>query len=234
MDPTGWRRVAARSLLIMGVQDVFGQAGWGGETPEPTRKGALKSMHTRLRGPLLCGIFVLLASCAPTVTRSVYRDPNMDFGAIQSVAVMPFQNLSRENIAAERVRDVFINDLLSTGAVYVLPVGEVARGVARVEIQNPATPSPEEIVKLGAIIKAQAVITGVVREYGEVRSGSSAGSVISVSMQLFEAQTGKTVWTATATRGGISVWDRLFGGGGRPMNDVTRAAVNDVIRSLFR
>jgi hypothetical protein len=132
------------------------------------------------------------------------------------------------------VRDVFINDLLSTGAVYVLPVGEVARGVARVEIQNPATPSPEEIVKLGAIIKAQAVITGVVREYGEVRSGSSAGSVISVSMQLFEAQTGKTVWTATATRGGISVWDRLFGGGGRPMNDVTRAAVNDVIRSLFR
>ena len=99
----------------------------------------------------------------------------MDFGAIQTVAVMPFVNLTRENTAAERVRDVFINRLLATGALYVLPVGEVARGVARAEITTPAAPSPEEIVKLGGILKAQAVITGTVREYGEMRSGSRHG-----------------------------------------------------------
>ena len=28
--------------------------------------------------------------------------------------------------------------------------------------------------------------------------------------------------------------DRMFGGGGRPMNDVTRDAVNDVITKLFQ
>jgi hypothetical protein len=158
----------------------------------------------------------------------------MDFGAIQTVAVLPFQNLSRENVAADRVRDVFINGLLSTGAVYVLPVGEVARGVSRVEIQTPATPSPEEVVKLAANVKAQAVITGVVREYGEVRSGSSSAGVIAISVQMFEAQTGKTVWTASSTKGGISVWDRLLGGGGRPMNDITREAINDVLQKLFK
>lgn len=191
-------------------------------------------MHTSVRSLLLSVMLLLSASCTPTVTTSVYRDPNMDFGAIQVVAVMPFQNLSRENVAADRVRDVFINRLLSTGAVYVLPVGEVARGVARTEIQTPATPSPEEVVKLAATLKAQAVITGVVREYGEVRSGSSAASVVSISVQMLEGQTGRTVWTATSTKGGIDIWDRLFGGGGRPMNDVTRDAVNDVIRRLFK
>ena len=85
----------------------------------------------------------------------MYRDPNMDFWAIQTVAVMPFLNLTRDTIAGERVRDVFINRLLSTGAVYVLPIGEVARGIARAEIQNPAAPSQEEVVKLSGLIKAQ-------------------------------------------------------------------------------
>jgi hypothetical protein len=176
----------------------------------------------------------VLTSCGPVATRPVYRDPNMDFGAIQTVGVMPFQNLSRDNLAAERVRDVFINGLLSTGAVYVVPVGEVARGVARAEIQSPTAPSPEEVIKLAGVLKAQAIITGAVREYGDVRSGSSSANVISVSAQMLEAQTGKVVWTATSTRGGVDVWDRLFGGGGRPMNDVTRDAVNDLIVRLFQ
>jgi TolB-like protein len=191
-------------------------------------------MYTSLRSPLLYVIFVLLVSCAPAVTSSVFRDPNMDFGAIQTVAVLPFQNLSRDSVVADRVRDVFVNSLLSTGVVYVLPVGEVARGVARAEIQTPTTPSPEEVIKLAANVKAQAVVTGVVREYGEVRSGSSSAGVIALSVQMLEAQTGRTVWTASSTRGGISVWDRLLGGGGRPMNDITRQAINDVIQRLFK
>lgn len=191
-------------------------------------------MPTKLRSLLCCVTLVLLTSCAPGVIGTVYRDPDMDFGAIQTVAVMPFLNLSRESTAAERVRDVFINSLLSTGAVYVLPVGEVARGVARAEIQSPVTPSPEEVIKLGNNVKAQAIITGVVKEYGEVRSGTSSSGVISISVQMLEAQTGKTVWTAASTKGGITVSDRLFGGGGKPMDGFTRAAVNDVIQRLFK
>jgi hypothetical protein len=177
-------------------------------------------------------VLIALGGCA--TTEEVYRDPNMDFGAIQTVAVLPFLNLTRDNLAAERVRDVFINKLLSTGAVYVLPAGEVARGVATVDVQNPFSPSPEEIVKLGPIIKVQAVITGVVKEYGEVRSGTTSANLISLSLQMIETQTGKVVWTASTTKGGISTWDRLFGGGGQAMNDITEKAVNDLINKLFK
>jgi len=173
----------------------------------------------------------LLSACATT---DIYRDPNMDFGAIRTVAVMPFLNLTRENIAGERVRDVFINKLLSTGAVYVLPIGEVARGIARAEIQNPAAPSQEEVVKLSGLIKVQAVVTGVVKEYGEVRSGTTSNNIISMSLQMIEGTTGKVVWTASTTKGGISIWDRLLGGGGRPMNDITDKAIDDLINKLFK
>ena len=191
--------------------------------------GMMKILVKRI---FLCLAVIFLAACATTT--EVYRDANMDFGAIQSIAVMPFVSLARDNIAAERVRDVFINDLLATGAVYVVPVGEVARGVARVEIANPAAPSPEEVVKLAGIIKVQAVITGVLKEYGEVRSGTTAANIISVSLQMMEVQTGKVVWSASTTKGGISILDRLFGGGGQPMNKITQKAVKDLINKLFK
>lgn len=185
-----------------------------------------------MRRVFLCLTAIVLIACA-TATE-VYRDPNMDFGAIQSIAVMPFLSLARDNIAPERVRDVFINNLLATGAVYVVPVGEVARGVARAEIANPATPSPEEVIKLAGIIKVQAVITGVLKEYGEVRSGTTSANIISVSLQMMEVQTGKIVWSASTTNGGISIWDRLFGGGGQPMDKITQNAVKDLINKLFK
>jgi hypothetical protein len=52
-------------------------------------------------------------------------------------------------------------------------------------------------------------------------------------MQMVEKESRKVVWSASTTKGGISAWDRLFGGGGRPMEDVTEAAINDLINKLF-
>ena len=178
-------------------------------------------------------LIVFLLGCAPGSTLTYYHDPSMDFAAVRSVAVMPFENLSREQNAGERVRDVFANSLLSTGAVYVIPSGEVSRGIARAGMVNPAVPSMEEIGKFAGIIRVDAVITGTVTEYGQVRSGNTTANVISMNVQMIEVQALRIVWTASATKGGISIWDRLFGAGGEPMNDVTMAAVNDVLNKLF-
>jgi hypothetical protein len=163
-----------------------------------------------------------------------YHDSNMDFGSIKTVAVLPFTNLSRDSAGADRVRDVFANMLLATGAVYVLPQGEVIRGVNRVGIQNPGAPSAEEITKLGAVLKCDAVIGGVVKEYGEVRSGSASGNIVSTSVHMFDVASGKVVWSASTTRGGIGLKDRMLGGGGVPVNDVTEAAANDLLDKLFK
>ncbi|RII25943.1 MAG: penicillin-binding protein activator LpoB [Geobacter sp.] len=177
---------------------------------------------------------VSLTGCAAFHPSGTYRNENMDFGSIRTVEVLPFVNLSRDNSAGERVRDVLITALLASGGVYVVPIGEVNRGVVRAAIANPAAPSAEEIVKLGSFIKADGVITGTLKEYGEVRSGTAVGNVISLSLQLMETQTGKVVWSASTTRGGVSVTDRLFGGGGEPMNTITEKAVDDLINKLFQ
>jgi len=195
------------------------------------RNNLMKRAIIYLRN-FISGVLLLsMAACAGG--RDMYRDPNMDFGSIQNVAVLPFINLSRDQQAADRVRDVFVTALLATGGVYVIPAGEVFKGIGLAGWANPGAPSTDEIKKLAPLIKIDATISGVVREYGEVRSGSSTANVISISLQMVEAQTGTVVWSATTTKGGIGIKERLLGGGGEPMNTITEKAVHDLIDQLF-
>lgn len=175
----------------------------------------------------------LLAGAACAGGRN-YHDPGMDFGSVKTVVVLPFANLGTSGVGAERVRDALSAALLATGALYAVPPGEVSRALARLSVASGATPSAEEVVKLCQLLKADAVITGVVREYGEVRSGQAVGNVVSLSVQLLEAATGKVVWEGVSTKGGIGFWSRLFGTGGSPMNDVTEAVVDDIVAKLFK
>ena len=175
-------------------------------------------------------LLVLLVGCAGG---DVFYEPSMDFGSLQSVAVLPFQNLTTVDEAAERVRDTFMGRLLATGALYVLPPGEVARGIAKLPRFAPQGPSAEQVKQLSGILEVDAVFSGVVREYGTVRSGATAANVVSVSIQMLEATEGLVVWSASSTKGGVNIWDRLFGGGGDPMNTVTVKAVDDLLDKLF-
>ncbi|MDH4232324.1 MAG: DUF799 family lipoprotein [Nitrospirota bacterium] len=187
-----------------------------------------------IRQGIFCIFLLALAACTTTAPSSSWHDPIMDFGVVETVAVMPFENMTRDNLAADRVRDVFTTMLLSSGGVYILPTGEVMRGINRAAVARPVTPSPEEVMKFGAIVKADAVITGTVKEYGEVRSGTTSANIVSISMRMFETKTGRIVWSASSTQGGITAGDRLLGGGGQPMDIVTVKAVNDIIDKLYK
>jgi len=185
-----------------------------------------------IRYGLVYLICIFMAACSGS--GRYYVDTNMDFGSVRTIAIMPFQNLTSEKTAGERVRDVFTNMLLATGQVYALPPGEVSRAALRAGITNPESPAVEGIIKLGSITHVNAVITGVVREYGEVRSGGATANIVSFSLQMIEAQSGRIIWSASSTKGGIGAKDRLLGGGGQPMNDVTEEAVNDILNKFFR
>lgn len=174
----------------------------------------------------------LLAGCSRHRT---YTNPNMDFGSVRTIVVLPFWNLTREQQGADRVRDVLVNALLATNAVYVIPTGEVSRAIARVGITTSVTPSADEVVKLCALLKADAAITGVLKEYGEVRTASATSNVVALSLQMQESTQGKVVWAGASSKGGVGWGDRLLGAsGGRPVNEVTEQVVDDLVQQLFR
>jgi hypothetical protein len=189
-------------------------------------------MHSATQSTLIgAAAAALLVGCATGGPR--YQDKTMDFGSIRTVAVMPLTNFSREVNGGDRVRDVVENILLASGGFYVLPTGEVSRAVQRLGIPNAAAPSKDEVIAIGKALSSEAILVGALKEYGEVRSGNSTANVISLSLQLQETQTGRVVWSGSTSKGGIGVWDRLFGGGGEPMNKVTEEAVRDLVHQLF-
>jgi TolB-like protein len=196
---------------------------------ERKRKGRTRYL---LCGALFCASLVLAGACASSPPE-IYRDANMDLGAIYTVVVMPFVNLSRDQLASDRVRDVFTTMLLADGRMYVIPAGELSRQLSLAGISNPYAPTNDEVIKIGKMLKAQGVITGTIREYGDVRSGAATANVISLSVQLTEVETGKVVSSVGLTKGGIGIVERLFGGGGEPMNDITAKAIKDVIKKLL-
>lgn len=192
----------------------------------------MKMVQKQLWIILLCHI-VLSSGCASTGGSNTYKNALMNFSSVQSVAVLPFKNLTTDNDAAERTRDTFMGMLLATEAMYVVPPGEVERGIERAGLRDPTKPTTEKVKTLGQILQVEVIITGVLREYGVVRSGQTQANLISVSVQMLEVETGNVVWSADATKGGIGIGDRLLGGGGAPMNRVTKEAINDLLDQLF-
>jgi hypothetical protein len=158
----------------------------------------------------------------------------MDFGLIRSVAVLPFQNLSPAARAGETVREIFSTMLQASEAVYVHPPGEVRRALSRISPQDATAPTPEEVADLAENIGADVLITGTVLEYGVARSGAASANVCSVSLKMLEGQSGRVIWSASATTGGVGASERLLGGGGQPMNIVVSQAVEDLLNRLFQ
>lgn len=193
------------------------------------------SDRERGRGTMLT-VWVMIAAltaCSSAGSYDVYRDENMDFGLVRTVAILPLANLTKDENAAERVRDVLFTMLMASSGIYVVPTGEVARALSLTGVVSPTSPTSSEAVKLAAALKADAVITGVVKEYGELRSASSSASMISLSFRMMEGVNGRIVWNAASTRGGVGLKDRLLGGGGEPMNIITEQAVDDILEKLF-
>jgi len=190
----------------------------------------MKRQHGSVERIIASFLLILVAGCA---SDDVYFEPNMDFGSLRTVAVLPFTNLTGAEEAAERVRDTFMGMLLATGALYVLPPGEVARGMSKLGRFSAEGPSSEQIKQLSTILDVEGVITGVVREYGTVRSGSTSANIVSISLQLIDVSSGIVVWSASSTKGGVGILDRLIGGGGDPMDTVTVKAINELLDKLF-
>ena len=76
-------------------------------------------------------VIVSLVACSTYSSSDSFHDPEMDFAALRTIAVMPFSNLTSDKLAAERVRNTFMTSLMSTGVIYVIPSGEVVRGIRR-------------------------------------------------------------------------------------------------------
>ena len=185
----------------------------------------------------LCAALVLvplaMASCASTkIEPAVYMHPNADLSVYERVAVLPFENLTTERFAADRVRELLVVELSSKGLFEVVESGEVNRVLRTKSLVGASEVGPELIQQLGKELNVQALLTGSVIEYREQRTGNLNTPDIALSLKLLDVETGLVIWSVTDARTGLGVWTRLFGVGEEDQTTEARKLIRDLLTTL--
>ena len=176
---------------------------------------------------------IVAAACAHSSTTK-YLHPNADLGAIRRVAVLPFENLTQERTAGEKVQKIFLTELLASGAFEVVEPGQVTQTLRASRVEQVETLGPPEFKRIGESLKAQGIFAGAVVDFSENRSGSTPAPDVTIQLRLVEVQTGVTVWSASRTRSGASASARLFGIGGQSLTEAARQLVREELGTLVK
>jgi polysaccharide biosynthesis protein PelC len=183
------------------------------------------------RRPTLPLVPLLLLACASPPR---YLNQRADIGAISTVAVLPFENLTADRLCAERVQRILYTELLARDAFKMVEPGLVTR-VMRRDALDPAALAPDDLKKLGQALGAQALFMGAVLEYDEGRSGGSAPSPrVKLLLRLVDVETGTTLWAVNRERGGATLTARLFGIGGSPASSVAEELIREELAQFAR
>ena len=191
----------------------------------PRRKTLMKSIAIVL--PLV------FTGCASSKTTK-YLHPNVDLGAIRRVAVLPFENLTQERTAGEKVQKIFLTELLASEAFEVVEPGQVTQALRAARVEQIEALGPADLKKLAETLKAQGIFIGSVVDFSESRSGSTPAPEVTIQLRLVEAQTGVTVWSASRTRSGASASARLFGIGGQSLSEAARQLIREELATLVK
>jgi TolB-like protein len=181
---------------------------------------------------LAAAVLLLGTRCAGTTTK--YLHPNVDLGAIRRVAVLPFENLTQDRTASEKVQKIFLTELLSLEAFEVVEPGQVTKELRASRIESVEALGPGDLKRIGESLKAQGIFVGAVVDYAETRSGQTPTPEVTIQLRLVETQSGVTVWSASRTRSGASASARLFGIGGQSLTEAARQLIKDELSTLVK
>ena len=172
------------------------------------------------------------AGCGSPVTR--FAHPEADFSFYESVGIVPFASLGQDQLAGEKVSNVFFSELLAQRFNSVREPGQFAAAIQRVRgagVSNLPW-SAADLQRLGTEAEVQGVFMGMVRDYEMTGVGRSVYPLVSFEVRLLDASTGNVVWSASVTRrGGPSLpfmgWREIH-----TLGELTTAVCREVLETL--
>ena len=192
-------------------------------------------MDRQLNWKWIVATVACLASvaCSGAMRMTKFTNPEFDFGYVERVAVLPLDNMSKDDQAGERATRMLITELLASGAVDVVEPGELRAAMLKLRADS-TTPTSEEVVALGEFLQVQAVITGSVTQSETIRSGSTQVPVVTLDLHMLKTESGRPVWATTHTEKGAGAGAALLGTGAEPISKTTRRCMRRAIATLVR
>jgi hypothetical protein len=201
---------------------------------EAAEGGSRMNRRARVRRSLPLAFMAAGAICMGCAGGALnYVHPDADFSHIQRCAILPFENLTSDGFADQRVQSIFLMELLRHGSPMVVDPEETISVMRELKINPATTPTPEQIVALGKALSVEGVFLGTVEEYGLSNRSHDQVYYVTGVFELAETETGQRIWRSQVHVDGSSLLKQIFGGDSASQYDVTRKAVRKSLGTLF-
>ncbi|MGQ9569404.1 MAG: GNA1162 family protein [Thermodesulfovibrionales bacterium] len=178
---------------------------------------------------LCCLLFI--TGCGGT-SKLYYVQQQFDYTNIKRIAVLPFESLTTDEYAGEKIRQSVITDLLSRGFDIIEP-GEVTRTLIELKIKSLSSIKTADIQTLAKTLNADALMMGSVEAYGISKGINVSYPEVSITLRLIEGSSGKIIWSVCNTSGGPNFWTRHFGTENISLSETANKVVKEAIDTLF-
>ncbi len=181
---------------------------------------------------LACVMIAWLPACSSAPAVKCYARPETDFSKYRKIAVYPFESLTNDEFAGERIRRLVITELLARG-VEVIEPGEVANVLRTTLASKPLwSITREDVRRTGKELGVDGVMMGAVEAYRTSPGLTVPYPEVSVSLRLLDVSSADIVWSITHTSGGARFWTRHFGVEGRTLSEAARAVVKEAVATM--
>lgn len=174
---------------------------------------------------------LLIAGCASNLAAKKRLDTPLP--AASRVALLPFENLSGREKAAEKLTDYFLTSMARRGQFETVEFGQMYDVLRQHRIRSAALLTDEQIDSLATSLDVDYILVGSALEYNEY-DNNFLGRVpqVSFNCRLIDCSDKKTVWVASSNGRGDR-GELIFGiGVVRSADNLARKMVEEAVGDL--
>ena len=155
------------------------------------------------------------------------------FSSIKKIAVLPFDNLTKEKDVEQFLSGLLITRILKQNNLFdsVEEVRYVANVMKMLKIKRTQILDRDLVLKMGETMRCEAVLVGEINAYNIGKKDESTD--ISINATLLDTRSGDILWTANVTKSSSTSWGKVFGVTPGPNHiEMAKDVVDSLVSSL--
>lgn len=190
-----------------------------------------------IHGTLLL-IALATSGCSSLVDSRSFVNRKADFSFYKKVGFLPLRNQADDRLAAEKVTEHLMTELLIAGDLDVMDPGQFAAVVAQVTRSNaPASSlelSPEQLTQIATVARVEGIFLGTVHDYRMLPIGGEQYPLISMTVKFVDAPTGTVAWQHSINITGGPYLPIVSVGEIFTLGELTQKACRILVKDFYR
>lgn len=177
-------------------------------------------------------ILIILNSCAPVTKneKTSYFNWDVEVKNIRKIAILPFENFTRNEGLASTVREMVLAEVLAQNIFEVVDLSLTDLVISEEGLERSLKMDKGTIKRIGDRLGVQALLLGSITYLEEVREGSYSYPVIGLSLRLIDVKTGAIIWECKGIKNGYNIFARLFGTRSKSTVELAFELVKDMLK----